>query len=199
METAKGQVPGGMGPPALSDRELPSSRVGLWRDSVCPGVPPCKVVCLVSSAFNQGCSGPSWICGPMRKSPHPDHGFLGCLLPFPFYLDVLELAQESSFYSRQLSAGQQRLAKPGGEAGRRRTSNYRAEVGIPGRGTALTQGGLDRNGCLQILSLGGPPWPCHPHRGRWEDVGSHWGSRVTCHRQAVPSRGAWRPGTHVLG
>lgn len=43
MEIIKGCVPGGVGPPALSDRELPSSLVGQWRDSVCPGVPPCKV------------------------------------------------------------------------------------------------------------------------------------------------------------
>ena len=43
MQIIKGCVPGGVGPPALSDRELPSSLVGQWRDSVCPGVPPCKV------------------------------------------------------------------------------------------------------------------------------------------------------------
>ena len=62
----------------------------------------------MSSAFNQGCSGPSWIYGPIRKSPNLDNGFLGCSLPFPFYLDVLKLAQVC-FYSRLLSAGRQRL------------------------------------------------------------------------------------------
>lgn len=60
------------------------------------------------------------------------------------------------------------LTKLGGGAGRRRTSNYRAEVGISGRGIALkgrptwTEGSLDRNGCPQILSLVAPSLALSP-------------------------------------
>lgn len=101
----------------------------------------------------KGSSGPNWICGPFRNSPNLDSGFLGCPLPIPFHLDGLKLAQASSFYSRLLSAGKDLTTLGGGAGRRRRISNYRAEVGISGRGTALKGrptwhgGRLDREGC----------------------------------------------------
>lgn len=57
-------------------------------------------------------------------------------IPFPFYVDVLKLAQASGFYSKLLSAGKD-LTKLGGGAGKRRISNYRAEEGISQRGHCI--------------------------------------------------------------
>lgn len=92
-------------------------------------------------------------------------------IPFPFYVDVLKLAQASGFYSKLLSAGKD-LTKLGGGAGKRRISNYRAEEGISQRGHCIDreahiERGQAGSGWLSQdpeayssnLALAPPPWP----------------------------------------
>lgn len=141
------------------------------------------------------------ICGPFPKFPKLYSGVLGYPLPFSFYLDGLKLAQAFSFYSRLLSAGKN-LMELGGGAGRK-TSNYRADEGISGMGTALSgrptwkEHRLDRDACPQNLSLMAPSAALLPPTVAAGKLAALTGGPDGTDK-ALPTGGVWRPSTASL-